>query len=585
MLTTPQHATASIFSRREWWGIGISVLLTIGLGSVGYADYYASLDQRVSLSDVLYQSLGLFTFSFYAPSGHIPWQLDVARWSAPLLISYTAFKTIMLMLRSRLLLRRVRGLQNHAVVCGLGEHGRSVAQVLVTKGIPTVVIEPDPFNAHLGWATNHGISVLTGNPRDMSNLIQANIMQAKYLLAFTENDAVNTEIIAQIYQLKLTNHSTPLLKSIAHVQSHELAAVLYDDAIFSKDYANFSARALNMRQMAARWLLTHHGPDSELIADFAAIDEIRILLLGSNEFVENLILRLAKLGHYGTACPINITLAGPQAVSQLEAFNNHWPVLSKIIRIKAQDIELSFLNTQTTQQLINRFKPNMIYVCATDTESTLIWSKALERLKMDCPVIVCQFSDNVLAQRIETSFASLTQFKFVYPASAILNFDNIFNATQDQLAIAIHKHYVASQIAAGDTIASNASLVDWDDLPETLKDANRNQADHLQIKCRVITGLQHCTAEHIEQTINDKKMLERLARMEHERWVAEKLLDGWQYTQGPKDIEARKSPSLLAWEQLPESERQKDLDSVHNIPQLLRQIELEANTHGHRTGK
>jgi len=471
------------------------------------------------------------------------------------------------------------------VVCGLGEYGRSVVQALVAKGMPTVVIEPDSLNAHLGWAANHGVTVLTSNPRDMSNLIQANIVQAKYLLAFTENDAINTEIIIQAFHLKQTNPASPPLKSIAHVQSHELAAVLYDDAVFSEDYDNFSASVHNMRQMAARWLLTHHGPDSELIADFAAIDEIRILLLGSNEFVENLILRLAKLGHYGTACPINITLAGPQAVSQLEAFNNHWPVLSKIIRIKAQDIELSFLNTQTTQQLINRFKPNMIYVCATDTESTLIWSKALERLKMDCPVIVCQFSDNVLAQRIETSFASLTQFKFVYPASAILNFDNIFNATQDQLAIAIHKHYVASQIAAGDTIASNASLVDWDDLPETLKDANRNQADHLQIKCRVITGLQHCTAEHIEQTINDKKMLERLARMEHERWVAEKLLDGWQYTQGPKDIEARKSPSLLAWEQLPESERQKDLDSVHNIPQLLRQIELEANTHGHRTGK
>ena len=584
MLTPPQHATHSIFSHREWWGIGISILLTIGLGSIGYADYYAGLNQRVSQSDFLYMALGLFTFSF-TPTGNIPWQLDVARWLAPLLLSYAAVRTIMLMLHNKLLLQRVRGLQNHAVVCGLGEYGRSIVQALVDEDIRIVVIEPNSFNAHLGWAANYGVTVLAGNPRDMSNLIQVNIMQAKYLLAFTENDAVNTEIVVQTYQLKLANPGTPLLKSIAHVQNHELAAVLYDDAIFSKDYANFSARVINMRQMAARWLLTQHGPDSELITDIAAIDEIRILLLGSNEFMENLILRLAKLGHYGTACPINITLAGPQAVSLLEAFKKHWPVLSGIIKVQAQDIELSFLNTQTTQQLVSRFKPSMIYVCAADTESTLIWSKALERLKMDCPVIVCQFSDNVLAQRIETSFASYTQFKFVYPANATLNFDNVFNATQDQLAIAIHKHYVKSQIAAGDTVTSNASLVNWDDLPETLKDANRNQADHLQIKCRVMTGSQHYTAEHIEQTINNKKMLEHLARMEHERWVAEKLLDGWKYTQEPKDIEARKSPSLVTWDSLPESERQKDHDSVHNIPQLLRQIELEANTHGHKTSE
>ncbi len=578
MLTTPQHTTLSIFSHREWWGIGISVLLTIGLGSVGYADYFAGQEQNVSWSDLLYMALGLFTFSF-TPTGDIPWQLDVARWLAPLLLSYAAFRTIMLMLHNRLLLQRVRRLQNHTVVCGLGEHGRSVVQALAANGMPTVVIEPDPFNTHLGWAANHGITVLTGNPRDMSNLIQVNIVQAKYLLAFTEDDAFNTEIIVQIYQLKLDNPGTPLLKSIAHVQSHELAAVLYDDAVFSKDYANFSARVINMRQMAARWLLTQHGPDSVLITEIAAIGEIRILLLGNNEFVENLILRLAKLGHYGTSCPISITLAGPQAVEQLAAFNKHWPVLSEIIRIQAQDIELSFLNTQTTQQLINRFKPNMIYVCATNTGSTLIWSKALERLKMDCPIIVSQFSDGVLAKRIEAVFTVHTQFKFVYPTSAILDFDNIFNATQDQLAITIHNHYAASQKAAGDSFANNKSLVDWAKLPETLKDANRNQADHLQIKCRVITGKRHCTVQQLEQAINDKNMLEHLARMEHERWMAEKLLDGWQYTQGSKDIEARKSPSLIAWEQLPESERQKDLDSVHNIPKLLQWIESEAKTH------
>ncbi|UJO99540.1 MAG: hypothetical protein LZF64_10080, partial [Nitrosomonas sp.] len=175
----------------------------------------------------------------------------------------------------------------------------------------------------------------------------------------------------------------------------------------------------------------------------------------------------------------------------------------------------------------------------------------------------------------EPAFQSHTRFKFVYPTREIFAVAAIFNATQDQLAIAIHNHYVESQIAAGDTVANNTSLVRWEDLPETLKDANRNQADHLQIKCRVITGSLHYMPEQIEHALSDKKILERLARMEHERWVAEKRLDGWHYTEGAKNIAARLSPSLVSWEQLPESERQKDRDAVHNIPSLLQWIESQ----------
>ena len=73
---------------------------------------------------------------------------------------------------------------------------------------------------------------------------------------------------------------------------------------------------INSRQLAARWVLTHHGPDSEMVNDISNMNEIRILLLGSQDFTEDLVLRLAKLGHYVTPYPINITLAGPRAESR-----------------------------------------------------------------------------------------------------------------------------------------------------------------------------------------------------------------------------------------------------------------------------
>lgn len=578
---TYRSAYNLVFSRGEWGMIGVMATLSIWLGYTGYAAYYVDLNQPVSPSGLLYQTMGLFTLGLSVPTGAIPWQLDAARWLAPALLGYAAVKTILLILHEQLLLLRIRRLQNHAVICGLGEYGWPIAQAFAAHGIPTVVIEPDPVNSHLGWADNAGVYVLPGNASDVNNLVKVNVTRAKYLLAVTENDAANTETIVQAYQLKqATPESSPLLKCVAHVQSHELAAVLYDNAVFSQDFGHFSARIINRQQLAARWLLLHHGPDTEPIHDIPRLDEIRILLLGNHAFVEDLIVRLTKLGHYGTVHPIHITLAGPHATAQLEVINKRWPVLSDIINIKAKDIALSYLNAQNAQQLINSLKPHLIYMCAADTESALIGAKALARLTLHCPVIVCQFTDDLLVRSIESAFESHTQLKFVYPAREIFTVEAIFNATQDQLAIAIHNHYVESQIAAGDTVANNTSLVRWGDLPETLKDANRNQADHLQIKCRVITGSLHYTPEQIEHVLSDKKNLERLARMEHERWVAEKRLDGWHYNEGAKNTAARLSPSLISWEQLPERERQKDRDTVCNIPSLLQWIELQHQSSG-----
>ncbi|MCB1937042.1 MAG: NAD-binding protein [Nitrosomonas sp.] len=552
--------------------------LTVGLGFNGYASLYP----YESFSSLLYKTLGLFTLGFSAQTGNIPLQLDVARWLAPLLLSYAAVRTLMLMLRDRLALLRLRRLKHHAVVCGLGGqeaedgYGWTVVQALVAKGIPTVVIEPNPLNVHLGWARNQGVAVITGNARDSQNLIQANVMQAGYLLALTEDDAANSEIVYQAFQLKQTHPDTPLLTCIAQVQSNELAAILYDDVVFSKDYTNFSARVINMRQMAARWLLAQHGPDRVLINAVSKMREIRILLLGNHDFSDDLMLRLARLGHYGTPQPIHVTMAGPQAESRLEWLSMRHPILSDIMSITAKDIELSFLSAQTTQKLINSSNPDMIYVCAADTEATLIWTKALARLPLNCPAIICQFSDTVLARRIESLCASHTHFKFVYPLDDIFSFDELFNTTQDQLAMLIHNHYVASQIDAGDTPGNNTSLINWAELPETLKDANRNQADHLQIKCHILTGSIQYTPEQIEHALQDPKACERLAHMEHDRWMAEKLLDGWQRTTGEKDTARRLSPALVPWNDLPEHERQKDRDAVANIPQLLRWIEEQS---------
>jgi hypothetical protein len=114
---------------------------------------------------------------------------------------------------------------------------------------------------------------------------------------------------------------------------------------------------------------------------------------------------------------------------------------------------------------------------------------------------------------------------------------------------------------SGDTVEANTALVPWEELDEDFKDSNRHQADHRPIKARALgallaaAGVRAPTAEHIEI----------LARMEHRRWSAERILDGWRYAPGPKNVELKTNPTLVPWEQLPEKFKERDREVARDI--------------------
>jgi hypothetical protein len=65
-----------------------------------------------------------------------------------------------------------------------------------------------------------------------------------------------------------------------------------------------------------------------------------------------------------------------------------------------------------------------------------------------------------------------------------------------------------------------------------------------------------------------------LARLEHARWNAERMLEGWKY--GPeKDIEAKLNPCITVWDNLDAETREYDYEPVNNIPLLLGKIGYE----------
>ena len=66
---------------------------------------------------------------------------------------------------------------------------------------------------------------------------------------------------------------------------------------------------------------------------------------------------------------------------------------------------------------------------------------------------------------------------------------------------------------------------------------------------------------HVELSPEIRQLTEVLARNAHEVWAQERLAQGWRF--GPERHDTRKEhPSLIAYEQLPESEKTYDRNTA-----------------------
>ncbi|HEV2309829.1 MAG TPA: RyR domain-containing protein, partial [Acidimicrobiia bacterium] len=111
-------------------------------------------------------------------------------------------------------------------------------------------------------------------------------------------------------------------------------------------------------------------------------------------------------------------------------------------------------------------------------------------------------------------------------------------------------------------------------LPETLRTSNRDQAAHFVDKLNVVD----CAAVRYSGNepppfVFTPAEVEVLARLEHDRWCAERTRQGWKLG-SDRDPIAKTTPYLVDWEELAENIRDLDRDAVREMPARLAQSGL-----------
>ena len=151
--------------------------------------------------------------------------------------------------------------------------------------------------------------------------------------------------------------------------------------------------------------------------------------------------------------------------------------------------------------------------------------------------------------------------------------DHLMPDLVETIAQAIHEGYRHSR--QGKVCSPDPSIVQWERLPDYLKKSNRNQAEHILEKLhRIGCTVQEVADRNIRLMTFTEDEIEIMAEMEHERWNADRLLDGW--TWGKKrDVNKKISPYLVPYSELPDNVKEQDRQMVRQIPKLLAKVGLE----------
>lgn len=568
----------AVWQLLQWPMVCTLGLVALALGCLGFWQQSQTHNQNKTCLDCLYLTLQLFLISVNEWSNPLNWELQVARFLAPAVAAYTAAQALLVIFKEQIQMLRLRFLHGHVVICGLGRKGFRLARDLRDKGLSVLIIERDGENDMLRRTEEIGCFVLIGEATDDDFLRQARLMDADRLIPVCGDDGTNVEVAVWAYQLKHAVHegARRVLHCHVHIVDRDLRNLFKRHRVFTDSDDQFKVRLFNTYECSARLMLRKHPLDRERIAPDDP-RRVRLAVIGFGQMGESIVLQAAKMGHFANGRPMQIMVIDQQVQQIEQGLRWRYPQFDHVcdLGFLQRDADDPEILAQIRAWCEDPAALTTIAICFDEDARCL--SHALKLLPIarprGVPILLRMSKDGGLATLLRSGQDGSSLSALVHPFGMIdlsSSEEILLQEKTDRVAMAVHKDYVALRTKEGVRHETDPALRPWNELDEDLKDSNRQQADHIPVKLRAIGCFNPITttASAALTTFNSDQV-EIMARMEHERWCAERFLAGWTHAPVPKSIEQKTSPHLVPWNQLPEEIRAYDREAVRNLPALF----------------
>jgi hypothetical protein len=550
-----------------WAVVAVAFVVVMVLGWVGFAEYQQDHPLAEPHSSPWYLSLQLFVLESGAIDGSLTWELHVARLAAPLVAAYAIVQALAAVFRDQMEAYRLRFVRHHVVVAGLGAKGTRLARSLLRRGDRVVVIEADSVNTDVDLIRALGGLVVVGDARDLETQRRARVPEAGNLVSLCGDDGVNVEVATRARELA-TGRRAGRLRCTVDLVSPELSLLLATEELERYGQAPVRIDFVNTCAAAAQALLRSHPPFRSLGTDGSSSP---VLIVGDGRTARHLVLAIARSWGLQRTCDpterLPMGLVGPDAERLTQAQDAH-PELCRFAELEA------FRDARTAAAAR---APSMVFVCPDDdaaaTATALDLRTVLRGRRIEIVVVLQRSAGlgGLLDSAPEPAGGpTMATFGMLDVTSEP---DVLLGGTTELLARALHRIYLAAH--AGEAAADDPALREWSELPELLRESNRDQAAHIAVKlAKVHRTVGQLTDWDVALRPFSDEEVEEMARLEHDRWVDERRAAGW--TPGPRDPLVRTSPYLVPWDDLSEEVRDHDRMFVRELPRILAAVGLQA---------
>ena len=548
----------------EWPIVWILAVVAFCLGLIGFRHHFATTKTQL---DIVYLALQLFTLESGAPAGKVGVLLNIARFLAPAVTVYAAAKALAVIFQSQLQLVRLKTLNGHVVIAGLGRSGMLFAEAFRKQRLPVVVVERNEANEQLVHCHDAGALTVIGDARAKDILSRAGVNRAKILICVSGEDGINAEIAVQTREL-LPEGRQPLT-SLVHIVDSQLCRLLRKQELMERKNNVMRMEFFNIYESAVRDLFARYPP-------FSSGGPSNFLIVGLGQMGESLLLALTRswMQQTSKSSPrFNVTILDRSAKRKVEALEVRYPYLIQNCVVTPLEIEVP--STEFYQKVFLKPPgPTKVYL-TIDHDSVVLSTALLLRQWVDSttPIFVRMAHQGGLSTLLSQAVEGKTEVANIIPfgsAERVCTPDLLSGSTKEILAQFIHEEYVKGQIEQPASSRTSAALCSWDELPEWLKESNRTQADHIGEKLRRIRCDLVLFSDPLSESFQfEEKEIEALARMEHERWMEERTKDGWKYAEVERNVQQKTNPYLVSYEQLPEQIKELNRNTVRELPRFL----------------
>jgi TrkA family protein/RyR domain-containing protein len=566
----------AVWRGKRWLIIGVSAGAAFVLGYVGFRQ---STDDDVL--SAIYHSLQLFALGGEdVPDPSV--SLTVARFLAPAIAAFAAIQALYLLLRQEMQLLGIRFLvRDHVIVAGLGSVGFRLALAFDAAGYRVIAIDRDPGNPALASCRERGIAAFAGDAADPAFLERARLPYAKHLIVTCGDDVASLDV---------THAATTLTESarrdqtvLVHLEDLELWRMLQAQMLASPPRAGFRIEFFNVLDAAGRRLIERHPPSS-------ADDDWHVLFVGLDGVGEFALIQVVRRWQ---GPGLRISIAGPEADGQLAGLLERHPELSDACTLEADAVELSSARFRRGELANDPGLPTLdaVYVCLdqpTDALAAALVLRSRPETRAVPLVVTLWDRRTTVAELIRRGGGQLQGVDEFAVLDETLVADVGVLGTSEVIARLRHEAYLEWERKRGSTPEMNPSMVPWDELPESLKASNRAFAQGVGQKlaasgCALVPAAV-VKVDEVPKVFSDGEV-EELARGEHDRWMNDLVADGWRFGAGPKDPSAKTHPLLKPWEELDEVARERDRDSIRDLPGLLARAGFEVFRTGDRASE